>query len=39
MDYGNCLRMEVNVASKMIETDEFDVGVEQVLMTPKATKG
>ena len=38
-DYANCLRMEVKVASKMIETKEFDIGVEQVLMSPKAHKG
>lgn len=31
--------MEVKVASKMIETKEFDIGVEQVLMSPKARKG
>ena len=39
MDYSSCLRMEVNVASRMIETDEFDIGVQQVLMTPKANQG
>jgi len=27
LDYASCLRMEVNVASRMIETDEFDIGV------------
>ena len=27
-DYASCLRMEVNVASKMIETKEFDIGVQ-----------
>ena len=39
LDYARCLRMEVNVASSMIETKEFDIGVQQVLMTPKAKKG
>lgn len=39
LDYSSCLRMEVNVASKMIETEEFDIGVKQVLMTQKANKG
>ena len=38
-DYANCLRMEVKVASKMIETKEFDIGVEQVLLSSKASKG
>ena len=30
--------MEVKVASKMIETDEFDIGVNQVLLSPKVNK-
>ena len=39
LDYTNCLKMEVKVASRMIDTNDFDAGVEQVLMTPKARKG
>ena len=39
LDYINCLKMEVKVASRMIDTNDFDAGVEQVLMTPKARKG
>ena len=39
IDYTSCLRMEINVASKMIETKDFDAGVEQVLLTSKAKKG
>jgi len=39
LDYASCLRMEVNVASRMIETKEFDIGVKEVLMTPKQKKG
>lgn len=35
LDYASCLMMEVNVASRMIETKEFDIGVKEVLMTPK----
>ena len=35
IDYAQCLKMEVNVASSMIETKTFDAGVEQVLMTAK----
>ena len=27
LDYASCLRMEVNVASRVIETEEFDIGV------------
>ena len=38
-DYTSCLKMEINVASKMIETKDFDAGVEQVLLSAKATKG
>ena len=38
LDYVNCLKMEVKVASKMIETDEFDIGVNQVLLSPKVNK-
>ena len=38
LDYISCLNMEVKVASKMIETKEFDEGVRQVLLSPKATR-
>ena len=39
MDYINCLRMEVKVASSIIDTQTFDAGVEQVLLAPKAHRG
>lgn len=39
LDYARCLRMEVKVASKMMETKEFDIGVQEVLMSPKKVKG
>lgn len=39
LDYVKCLKMEVKVASKMIETGEFDAGVQQVLMSPRQNKG
>ena len=32
LDYTSCLRMEVNVGSRMIETKEFDIGIQQVLL-------
>ena len=28
LDYTSCLRMEVNVGSQMIETKEFDIGIQ-----------
>ena len=31
--------MEVKVASKMIDSKDFDAGVQQVLLSPKAHKG
>ena len=39
LDYASCLKMEVNVVSRMVETKEFDIGVKEVLMTPKHNKG
>ena len=39
LDYASCLRMEVKVASKVIETEGFDAGVQQVLMNKKQQKG
>lgn len=39
LDYASCLRMEVKVASKMVETEDFDAGIQQVLLTPKQKKG
>ena len=39
LDYVSCLKMEVNVASRMIDTKEFEVGVQEVLLKPKQAKG
>ena len=39
LDYASCLKMELNVVSKMIESKDFDAGVEQVLLSAKAKKG
>ena len=39
LDYVSCLNMEVRVASKMIESKDFDAGVQQVLLSPKAQRG
>ena len=39
LDYTSCLRMEVNVGSQMIETKEFDIGIQQVLLAGKAKQG
>lgn len=39
LDYVSCLNMEVKVASKMIESKDFDIGVQTVLLSPKKEQG
>ena len=39
LDYVSCLNMEVKVASKMIDSKDFEVGVQQVLLSPKTDRG
>lgn len=35
LDYKGCLQLELNVAFNRLKDDDFDLGVKQVLMTPK----
>ena len=39
LDYVSCLNMEVKVASKMIESKDFDIGLQTVLLSPKKEQG
>jgi len=36
LDYKGTLQMELDVAFNKIQDKDFDVGVQQILMTPKA---